>query len=258
MNKFKKRGYDEIETLSLSQHIIGRTDWDYTCVHQINPNITYHFCNETLREKFYVNKWDTNKKVTHRLFTSQAYYPIKGFHYLIEAIHLLVKKYPDLTLHVAGDDIFSVHTMKDYLKQSSYAKYINALIKKYKLEKSITFTGVLSEEQMIDEYLSSHTFVMPSVIENSPNSIGEAMILGVPTVSSFVGGVNNVVDHGINGFYYQHDAPYMLAHYIDKLWQDDQLTKLISSHGIEKALSIYHPEKNKERLLEIYSNILST
>ena len=55
---FEKRGIFERKTLNKVKHVIGRTDWDYACTHQINSDIKYHFCNETLRDSFYENEWD--------------------------------------------------------------------------------------------------------------------------------------------------------------------------------------------------------
>lgn len=254
--KFEKRGLLETELIQLTDHVIGRTDWDYACTKWMNPKATYHFCNETLRKGFYDNNWSIETKISHRLFTSQAYYPIKGFHFLLDAIHILHGKYPDLTVHVAGEDYFSANNLKAQIKQSSYSKYIRNKIKSLNLSEVIHFTGVLNEKEMIKEYQQAHTFVMPSTIENSPNSIGEAMILGVPVVAANVGGIGNLIDHNINGFTYQHDAPYMLAHYIDTLWSDNDLAQKISKQAKQKANLIHHPITNRDTLIQIYKDIL--
>lgn len=54
----EKQGKEEIFTLKKAKHCIGRTDWDYACAKQINPKIQYHFCNETLRPRFYESEWN--------------------------------------------------------------------------------------------------------------------------------------------------------------------------------------------------------
>ena len=55
-SKYAKRGKYEIAALKLAKNVIGRTDWDKACAFQINPNINYYFCNETLRDSFYEDK----------------------------------------------------------------------------------------------------------------------------------------------------------------------------------------------------------
>ena len=62
-----------------------------------------------------------------------------------------------------------------------------------------------------------------STIENSPNSVGEAMLLGCPVVSSCVGGVPDMLEHGREGFLYQASVPYMLAWYVKRVFGDDEL-----------------------------------
>ena len=69
---------------------------------------------------------------------------------------------------------------------------------------------------MKERFLKSNVFVSPSTIENSPNSLGEAMLLGIPCISSDVGGVKNLLKHEEEGYVYQTDAPYMLAYYVKK------------------------------------------
>ena len=89
--KFKSRG-EKIEKiyLSLAKDIIGRTEWDHDHVKTINPNTNYHFCDETLRDNFYISeKWNINTKCEYSLFLSQAGYPIKGLHKVLEAMNLL-------------------------------------------------------------------------------------------------------------------------------------------------------------------------
>lgn len=72
-------------------------------------------------------------------------------------------------------------------------------------------------------YLASSVFVSVSTIENSPNSVGEAMLFGCPVVSSCVGGVLDMLEHGQEGFLYQASAPYMLAWYVGCVFRDDGL-----------------------------------
>ena len=143
----------------------------------------------------------------------------------------------------------------DKLKKTSYAKYITELIKELNIEKHVFFTGLLDEQQMCERYLNSNVFVCPSSIENSPNSLGEAMILGVPCVSSNVGGVSDMLTHNQEGFLYQADAPYMLAYYICKIFENEELTKQISKNSRKKALKNHNREKNIEQLISIYYQI---
>ena len=99
MKMFIKRGKYEIEAIKKTKYVIGRTDWDKACTEQINPNVKYYKCNETLRDSFYENTWDIDKCNKHTIFLSQANYPIKGFHYMLEAMPIILIKYPDTQIY---------------------------------------------------------------------------------------------------------------------------------------------------------------
>ena len=252
--KFKKQGVSEVETLKEVKNVIGRTDWDEAAVKQINPNINYHFCNESLRDGFYNKEWSLENCEKHSVFVSQSSYPLKGFHLMLEGFKEIVKKYPDAKLYTTGKNPLTLKG-KDKLKQSFYSKYLGKLIKKYKLEDNVEFLGFLSEEKMVERMLKSHVFVSPSSIENSPNSVGEAMILGVPTVSSDVGGVKNMLTHGQEGFIYPADEPYMLEYYVSKIFENSDLAKEISKSAKEHAEYTHNRSLNGKTLMEIYNKI---
>ncbi|UAL47157.1 glycosyltransferase [Sutcliffiella horikoshii] len=254
--QFEKRGLLEIEAIQKANHIIGRTTWDKACAAQINPNVAYHFCNETLREEFYKHEWVYENCEKYSIFLSQASYPIKGLHHVLEALPSILKKYPQTKVYIAGPDVTVAKTLKDKLKKSSYAKYIEELIERNNLINHISFTGVLQEKQMCERFLKSHIFVSPSIIENESNSLSEAKILGVPSIASYVGGVIDRLKHNEEGFLYQHDAAYMLAHYVCEIFENEIMAKEFSGNARENALQTHNPLNNTKRLFEIYEEIL--
>lgn len=258
--KFVKRGEFEKETLRLCGNVIGRTDWDLACTRQVHPKSRYFFLNETLRDSFYTGKWELESSEPHRIFVSlsQASFPIKGLHYVLEAMSLLKEEFADLHLYVAGNDVTrsTSASLKNRMKLSIYGKYIRGEIKGYGLEEKVTFLGFCSERQMKEQYLRSRVFVSPSTIENESNSVSEAKMLGVPVVASFVGGVTGRIRHKEDGFLYQHDAPYMLAYYIREIFTDDELACRFSARAREAARALHDREENRQRAYEIYSSIL--
>ena len=83
---------------------------------------------------------------------------------------------------------------------------------------AVTFLGSLSGKQMKENYLKANVFVLPSTIENSPNSLGEAMLLGLPCAAADVGGVTDMLESGSEGIVFQGTAPYMLSDAIEKIF----------------------------------------
>ena len=80
-------------------------------------------------------------------------------------------------------------------------------------------------------------------------------MLGVPTVASDVGGVKNLMTHGEDGFVYPYDEPKVLAWYIKKIFDDDELALRFSESARKRAEKIYDVQKNADRLREIYKTV---
>lgn len=252
---FEKRGICERKTLNTVDHVIGRTDWDYACTRQINPNIKYHFCNETLRDSFYEHEWNIENIERHSIFVSQCNYPLKGFHRVLEAMQVVLEFYPDAKLYTTGRNLLNQNGFVNGLKLTYYEAYLKKLIKKYNLKNAVVFTGPLDEKKMCERFLKSHVFVAASSIENSPNSVGEAMILGVPTVTSDVGGIKALFNHNEDGFMYQADAPYMMAECICKIFASDELASVFSGNAKKHANVIHNRENNVNTVIKIYKEI---
>ncbi len=250
--QFIERGKYETQALREVHNIIGRTDWDKSCTFWINNNAKYFHNSEMLRDSFYNAKsWDVRKCERYSIFLSQGAMPLKGLHLVLEALCILKEYFPKLKLYIAGKNFYQ----KSRWRLSYYERYILNYIRDNELRCHVIFTGFLDESHMVKRYLESNVFVSASSVENSSNSICEAMILGVPVVSSFVGGCINLIDHGTNGFYYQADAPYMLAYYVKKIFESDTLAKKISDSAVLTAKERHNPEKVTMELLSIYSYI---
>ena len=251
--KFYLRGRMERETLEKTTHVIGRTDWDRAITGQYNPERTYHFCNETLRQPFYQEVWRYEGCKKHRIFASSCVYPVKGFHYLLEAFSIVLERYPDAILSVPGESFFA-RGIKEKLRQQYYFRYFEKLCQEHGLTEKIEFQGDLNAHQMKKAYLEANVFALPSTIENSPNSLGEAMLLGVPCVAADVGGVSNLLKTG-EGYVYQSTAPYMLAEYIMRVFQMGEEAEKMGALARRHAQLTHDPEGNLEALLAIYRQI---
>ena len=250
------RGKKEIEVVKLAGHIIGRTDWDRACTYRLNPSAVYHHIGEILRPSFYGSlKWNYENCEKYSIFLSQATTPIKGLHFMLKALPDIISDFPKTKVYIAGPNFVNQDTLKNRLKLSPYGYYILQLIKENKLENHICFLGNLSEEEMRDRYLKSHVFVSPSTVENESNSVSEAGILGVPIVASFVGGLTRRLANGEDSFLYQHDAPYMLAHYIMEIFRNETLAKNFSKSIMSNFEKRCCKEHISQKLLNLYLQI---
>lgn len=251
--KFVLRGKMERRAVEKLSHVIGRTRWDQAHTTGWNPDIAYHFCNETLRETFYEDIWSYGNCRKHRIFAPGCGYPIKGFHLLLEAFAQVRKSYPDATLAVPGRSVLA-GSLKEKLRQGSYETYLAELIKDNGLENSVEFLGGLSAEQMKAAFLESNLFVLPSTMENSPNSLGEAMLLGVPCVAADVGGVRDLMEAGEGLIYASADVS-ALAEHICAVFAMEEKAAAMGLAARSHAQKTHDPEKNLQDLMTIYEEI---
>lgn len=251
---FEKSGKFEKDLIRHVDYIIGRTSWDKAHTFSINANRKYFSCNETLLPIYYTGeKWSLKKCKRHSIFLSQAYYPLKGVHIVLKAMPIIINKYPDVSIRIAGDDITNYKGISGLRHNTTYWNYIKKLIHKYGLEDHISFTGLLSPEKMKQEYLNSNVFICPSSIENSPNSLGEAQILGVPCIGSYAGGIPDMM-RGDEEHLYRFDDYEMLAFLIESVFED--CCENISM--INVASNRHNSEKNNAQLLNIYKEIIQS
>lgn len=250
-----RAGKLENEYLRTARHAIGRTDWDRDHAWAVNPKLNYHFCNETLRSPFYSAAWSLQGCERHSIFLSQAHKPIKGIHKVVEALPYIARVFPDVKVYVAGSDFTKRQALKDRLRFGTYANYVLHLMENLGVRDRFVFTGLLDGRQMADRYQASHVFVCPSSIENSPNSLGEAQLVGTPVVASYVGGIPDMVEHGKTGLLYRFEEHEMLAQCVCSIFRDSDLAERLSTNGKLCAQKRHDRQVNAKRTLDIYNEI---
>lgn len=262
--KFVQRGIYEKEAISLCVNIAGRTKWDREQTKNVRQDRNYYVLNETLRAPFYDGQWQMESCKPYRIFLSQGDYPLKGLHYAIAAISKLRGKYPEIELVVAGNPIIRPNTIKGNLKISSYGKYIRDLIQETGLEEKVTFLGSLSCLGMKEQMLRSHIFLCASALENSSNSLGEAMLLGMPCVTAAVGGIPTIFEGGVDGISFEgyteedtmEEVAARTAMALDQMLSDTEKAKDYGRKARAHGLKTHDGKANVEALLEVYKDLM--
>ncbi len=273
--KFRLRGIHETKAIQLAGNITGRTEWDRAHCLGLNPDAKYFSVNENLREMFYETQWQEADCEPHSIFLSQGDYPIKGLHYMLQAMPGILEKYPDATLSLAGSSLVACGTWKEKLKISGYGLYLRYLIRKYHLQDKIKFLGRMNGEEMLGQYLRSHLFVCCSSLENSSNSLGEAMLLGMPCVCADVGGLPTIFAAGRDGVMYvghcknntcnpKNDAltemekvSKSLQDAVLEIWGDSEKMQMYCKNARNHAKQTHDKLINCSKMVEIYAKITS-
>lgn len=255
--KYRIRGEREKELIRLVGNITGRTDFDRKETNAINPEARYFPMNETMRPAFYEGKWQEKDAISHSILLSQGDYPLKGFHFMLEAMPRILEKYPDAHLYVAGNNIIGKGQSKYpyFLRASAYGKYLRSLISSRKLKKKVTMVGMLSEEEMKEKMLQSSLFVCSSILENSPNSLAEAMLLGMPIVAARVGGIPSMIQNNKECIFFEGGNSDQLADAIIQMWDEPVISAVYGDNAQKHALLTHDPDANYQKLMKIYRDI---
>ena len=253
---FEKRGKTEREMLLLAKYAEGRSTWDRVAVKKINPNIEYFFCPRMIRQAFFEKEWNLENVERYSIFVHQGNFPIKGLHYVLEALFLIKKSIPNVHLYIGGYDYFNTKTIKEKLKTTGYIHYLKDLIKEYDLYNNITITGFLDADTLAERLSKTHVAVISSSIENAPNSLAESMIVGVPVCASFVGGNMDMLEHGKQGFLYCYNEPNMLAEYILQIFSSPELSNSFHKNAMEISRKRHDPIVIEKNIMDIYSKII--
>ena len=160
----------------------------------------------------------------------------------IRAFALLRQQWPDARLTIAGS--------------GPEAGPLQALAAELGLTDAVRFTGTLDRAGMAALYASADVCINPSLTDNSPNSVLEAMAAGVPVVSTNVGGVPYIVQDGHNGLLVPPADPQALAAALTRLLQDPALWLRLSASGQVDVQRFGWPQVSA-RLLAVYRRALA-
>ena len=171
----------------------------------------------------------TDKKLI--LFASQRATNVnKGMGYLIEACRQL-QDIPNLGIIILGGHA------EEVTSQLSIANF--------------PLGYVNDEQRIVDVYNAADVFVLPSLSENLPNTIMEAMACGVPCVGFKVGGIPEEIDHKKNGYVAEYRSSEDLARGIRWILSEADYT-MLSDNAVHKVVQCYSQQSVAMKYLDVY------
>jgi glycosyltransferase involved in cell wall biosynthesis len=163
----------------------------------------------------------------------------KGIDYFIESCQLLAQKYPEfideLGVVVYGKDSEQLKPLVPF--QVYPLNYIS------------------NEKELVDVYNAVDLFVTPSLEENLPNTIMEAMACGIPCVGFNVGGIPEMIDHLHNGYVAEYKSADDFANGIHWALSESEYQSL-SEEACRKVSSSYSESYIAKKYIEVYNKIM--
>ena len=168
---------------------------------------------------FYERKWSYADCEKESLFTVFSANAEKGLDKLIKALAIVKSDYPNVKLRVPGG--YAVDKNGKLIPRTYYERVIAELIVNNGLSENVEFLGKLSPEQMAECLQKANCFVNPSVMENHALSLREALVVGVPCISSVCGSVMDFLEDGKNGLLYRFEEYEVLAERIERVFKTE-------------------------------------
>ena len=237
----------EYDVYKYVNYYMGRTKWDHALVNILSPGSSYYHVEEALRDIFFVDSteaWKIPEDETIRIFSTGCGSFWKGPDMLLKTASVLKNAGVHFEWLVAGN-IWRI--IKKTVERKERKKYEG---------NNVRFLGYISPEEIVKILSKSTIYVHTAYIENSPNSICEAQCLGVPIVSTNVGGISSLVEDGKDGILVPANDPWLMADSIISLTSDKRRMLELSKNSRKKALARHNTENIKNQLLSCYNSIL--
>jgi len=242
---FKKLASREQAILKDIKHIIGRTDWDRRIAKVLSPKAKYYYNDEILRESFYQESIVENELKDKLVITTMSGpAPYKGLETVCMAVTILNELKIDFKWNVGGID-----------ESNNLISSIKKKLGKNYPDENIFFLDKLGEEQIINLLRKTNIYVLPSHIENSPLTLSEAMVMGLPIVATLAGGTGSRMTDKEEGLLIQSGDPWSMVGAILELIENFELAIEYGKNARSRALKRHDPKKVVNDLVSIYMDI---
>ena len=219
-----------------------RTNFDFAYIKKKNINAVIFDLPEAMNMVFYEHQWQPESGLS--LLFIGSVIKRKGIEDLIAAVYKLKPIFPHIKLRIIGSG------------PKKYIQYLNKEIEKNNLRSHISFLGTKSQCEVAAELARCNFFVLPSFIENSPNSLVEAMAVGVPSIATKVGGIPSMIEDKCDGMLFEKNNVDELVNIIQILVNDKNLQNELSINAQKKAYQKNYPPHVAQKYFDVYKSLI--
>jgi glycosyltransferase involved in cell wall biosynthesis len=167
----------------------------------------------------------------------------KGVPDLIRSAPGVIKEHPKARFVIVGNDK-SVDNLK-------------VLCSDLKVDQKFEFAGWRSQADLLDYYRQATLFIMPSLTEALGVTFLEAMAAGVPVIGTNVGGIPEIIRHGVNGLLIPAESPSSVAEAINRMLADRQLRQSLANNA-HNTLNKFDVTSMMECTFRLYREIVNS
>ena len=236
----------EQEIMRRNKYFMGRTEWDKNIVKYYSHDAMYYHCEEAIRPEILHSKltWTFTPRKKMRIVTISSASSLKGNNTILHTAKLLKDFGFDFEWRVAGNmDTFKLFESITNLRHTDL---------------NIKLLGFINADEVAKELSEADVYVHTAIIDNSPNSLCEAQLIGCPVVSTYIGGIPQLVSHGHTGLLYPFNEPHTLAFTLMNIHGDRLLLESLSSNERSVACKRHDEQAKMAGLQDIYNDIIKS
>jgi glycosyltransferase involved in cell wall biosynthesis len=231
----------ETHVIRSAKYFGSRTAWANNFVRNLNNTAVVYDLPEAVDQVFFKK---LAQQSTQNILIVGSVLPRKGIEEALDAMRLILAKCPSAKLLVAGDG------------KPAYFKSLKQRTKFAGIESHVEWLGFKTAEEIVALHAVSALLIHPCLIDNSPNSVAEAMASGLPVIASNVGGIPSMIENGVTGLLVEARNHHQLAEAVIDLLHNETARRRLASRAKEVAFERHLPSKVAEKTLSVYQDII--
>lgn len=244
--KTEKSNRREQEVMQRNKYYMGRTEWDKNIVKYYSPSSRYFHCEEAIRPEILHSdrKWKFVQHKKMRIVTISGASALKGNGLILRTAKILKELGFDFEWRVAGNkNSFNLFESMIGLKHDSL---------------NIKLLGFVDANEVVNELCEADVYVHTAIIDNSPNSLCEAQLMGCPVIATNIGGIPQLVDNGKTGILFPYNEPHTLAFTLMNIHGNKKMLEEISLEELRVAHERHDEKSIMKRLNSVYLEIVNS
>jgi L-malate glycosyltransferase len=206
--RWARRVFSRADAIVAPSPFLTRALSEIGCQGQVIPNVIN------------LNDYDCRQRntVKPRLFWMRQFHPIYNPMMALRTVARLQKRLPETTLVMTGQD----KGLKDDLRLTARDLGVAGAVR---------FGGFLDRESKNREGHNADIFINTNHIDNAPVAIVEACAMGLPVISTRVGGITDLLEDGQTAILVPDDDDEAMAHAVERLVANAELPARLSANG---------------------------
>jgi glycosyltransferase involved in cell wall biosynthesis len=239
---YRRQAPLERHVIRTAKYFGSRTAWADTFIRNLNGTATIYDLPEAVNPFFFKIESDQS---TPTILMVGSVEQRKGITEALRAMSIIAAAYSSAKLLVVGEG------KPDYLEELKH------LTRSIRIEANVQWLGFRTAEEIAALHAVSAMLIHPTYLDNSPNSVAEAMASGLPVIASNVGGIPSMIENGATGLLTESGNHRQLAEKIISLLRNEAEGRRLARRARKVALERHFPSAVAERTMNVYKDILN-